>query len=567
MANEIQLIHDDAAETIYAIVRETASTGRWYDNTTDHALETFDSANWATYAITLAQVDVSSPPTTGNAAYQGTFPALAAGFYWLDVYVRAGAAAAQTDVRTASYLFYWNATALVPAGGAADAQQVSGSATAADHIESVFLGTGHTDDVDISVRKFDVTNDAGPAVTLSGTTYGMRIIASAGNGLSAQGSGVGLVALGSAGAGARFAANADGVDGLQLLGVASGSGLRCFNTAGGGDATGHGIYATGGATSGDGIRATAANGNGMIVVGAGVGYDLNADIHGTLDTAESSVAAALAAYPVPLATDVQDSAAAALEAYNSTGVAKEDSVGAIATILAGISSLAHWLRGLYNKRAMDSTALTEIRDSTGTFDPTTDSNEAIADKTSGLTAQQTRDALKLAPSTGDPAAGSIDAELDTLDTVVDAIKSKSDLIGSASITVISPVAQSGKVEIYSGNDYLLSESRALPWVVTGAEVAFLDGATVTLRILRAPLFHRGHTFEDLEADAEFEGDVVVADEKATITVELLAADTSALDASSSGYVYQLVAETTDKTTHTIAAGVFTVVKTIQEPGA
>ena len=140
MANEIQLVHDDAAETIYAIIRETAATGKWYDNTTDHALETFDSANWATYAITLAQVDVSSPPTSGNAAYQGTFPALAAGFYWLDVYVRAGATAAQTDYRVCSCLMYWNGSALTPASaidGAGTIDSTGGSLTLAKAVEAL----------------------------------------------------------------------------------------------------------------------------------------------------------------------------------------------------------------------------------------------------------------------------------------------------------------------------------------------------------------------------------------------------------------------------------------------
>jgi hypothetical protein len=51
----------------------------------------------------------------------------------------------------------------------------------------------------------------------------------------------------------------------------------------------------------------------------------------------------------------------------------------------------------------------------GTFTPTTDSTEAIQETVaaleagSGLNAQETRDAMKLAPSTGDPAEGSIDA--------------------------------------------------------------------------------------------------------------------------------------------------------------
>ena len=55
-------------------------------------------------------------------------------------------------------------------------------------------------------------------------------------------------------------------------------------------------------------------------------------------------------------------------------------IGTIATILSGITSLANWLRGIFNKRAMDATAQTEIRDTTGTFDPTTDSAEALRDR-------------------------------------------------------------------------------------------------------------------------------------------------------------------------------------------
>ncbi len=110
MANEIQIIHDDVAETIYAIVRNMA--GQFLAAAT---AEAFESANWATYDIALAQVDVTSPPASGNAALQGTFPALAAGFYWLDIYIQAGGSPAQTDAHLRSVLYYWDETSLVPA--------------------------------------------------------------------------------------------------------------------------------------------------------------------------------------------------------------------------------------------------------------------------------------------------------------------------------------------------------------------------------------------------------------------------------------------------------------------
>lgn len=50
----------------------------------------------------------------------------------------------------------------------------------------------------------------------------------------------------------------------------------------------------------------------------------------------------------------------------------------------------------------------------GTFTNTTDSNEALADKTGGLTLQETRDAMKLAPTAGAPAAGSVDEKLNAV---------------------------------------------------------------------------------------------------------------------------------------------------------
>jgi hypothetical protein len=49
-----------------------------------------------------------------------------------------------------------------------------------------------------------------------------------------------------------------------------------------------------------------------------------------------------------------------------------------------------------------------------TFDNTTDALEAIADAASGMTQQGVRDAMKLAPSGGAPAAGSVDEHLDDI---------------------------------------------------------------------------------------------------------------------------------------------------------
>jgi len=108
MANEIQTIHGDGAETVYAIVRHM--DGKWYD-AAHTAWDTFVVADWADYDIALAEVSAGDY----NVALQGTFPAVAAGFYWLDFYVRAGATAAQTDWRIESILYYWDGTSLPPA--------------------------------------------------------------------------------------------------------------------------------------------------------------------------------------------------------------------------------------------------------------------------------------------------------------------------------------------------------------------------------------------------------------------------------------------------------------------
>jgi hypothetical protein len=60
--------------------------------------------------------------------------------------------------------------------------------------------------------------------------------------------------------------------------------------------------------------------------------------------------------------------------------ASQGSVDAIATILAGITSLAKWLRAFVRKDTPDSTALSEINSGGGAYSAATDSQEAIRDR-------------------------------------------------------------------------------------------------------------------------------------------------------------------------------------------
>ena len=587
MANEIQLIHDDGAETVYAIVRDML--GNWYHGTNPEA---FDDANWGDYDIALIEVHAAS---SGNVAVQATFPAVAAGFYWLDVYVQAGANPAQTDYRVCSCLWYWNGTTLVPAGGAADVRQINASAPAAANVASVFLGTGDVDDVDLVMRNFHVFSDTDHAV--------------------------------------RTESTANDKDGLHCEGIRNGQ-----NNIGGA----YGLYNYG--YSGDGQVNQGIIGNGQTNIGGSVGqsnYGVVSDIYltgtGTFLNSSGNV--------------VQIGAAAALAAYDSNGgVAKEASVGAIATILAGITSLAHWLRGLYNKRTMNSAALAEIQDTTGTFDPTTDSaealrdrgdaawitptgfatptnitaasgvslaanqhvivdsgtvtsltnappdsagvttllarigaftgttvntvlgffralfrkdsgatlpsdiggtfdnatdsNEALADKTGGLTAQETRNALKLAPSTGTPAAGSVDAELDAIDTVVDAIKVKTDTIGSGRITYASTVGEASLATLWAGDDYRAADGTQFSITVTDYAGPSLATATAVLRIMDSVQYLSAVDGVSVKADLQVAATIAIDGTTITLAADLTAAQTAAFESSppqlAHNYVYEFV---------------------------
>lgn len=122
-----------------------------------------------------------------------------------------------------------------------------------------------------------------------------------------------------------------------------------------------------------------------------------------------------------------------------------------------------------------------------------------------------RDALKLAPTAGDPAAGSVDKHLDdilatmaleatltamkgagwtdetlvAIDVLLDAIKAKTDLLAAAGVTVSSPASATGDVTVYQGDDYHNTDGRAIEWSNAAGTWPDLTSATVVFGV-RAP---------------------------------------------------------------------------------
>lgn len=122
---------------------------------------------------------------------------------------------------------------------------------------------------------------------LGGSLAGDGIHAAAqnnGEGINAEGSGanqngiraygtIGIDAVATGGAGLRATGSGGSQPGIEAVGTSGGAGLRVV-----GGTTGHGIQAVGGASSGNGINAAASagNGHGLNVAGQGSGHGLNA---------------------------------------------------------------------------------------------------------------------------------------------------------------------------------------------------------------------------------------------------------------------------------------------------
>lgn len=122
------------------------------------------------------------------------------------------------------------------------------------------------------------------------------------------------------------------------------------------------------------------------------------------------------------------------------------------TLFSGITSLAKWLRLYGSKEAGDATALSEMRNGTGTYDPTTDSLEAIVD--TGL-------------GGGDVTVGAFGES--ALQQLLNGV-----------VQVVQPLGPNAQVEIVRGMDYSATHDRSLNWTDTKGQWPVLTDATITV---------------------------------------------------------------------------------------
>jgi hypothetical protein len=151
--------------------------------------------------------------------------------------------------------------------------------------------------VNISGGGLGITNPYGVGLAITGSTSGMTIDGSAGAGVHAHGTTFGIDATASAGPAISAVASTGNNVGIQVSGVGTGAGVKIdagatgigldVNATSGSAAdftTGTGAgFLISGSTFGMNIAASA--GDGIQAVGAGGGYDIDADIHGTIDAA------------------------------------------------------------------------------------------------------------------------------------------------------------------------------------------------------------------------------------------------------------------------------------------
>lgn len=145
---------------------------------------------------------------------------------------------------------------------------------------------------------------------------------------------------------------------------------------------------------------------------------------------------------------------------------------------------------------------------------------------------------------GDPWATELDGSYsgDEAGAIVLGIKGKTDQLGAVSVTVRSPVATTGSLALFVGNDYFNVDGRALDWTETAGGWPDLTGATIQLQVDPGP-----------NPTLEKTGSVVTAGAAPQqVRVELAAADTNMLRVGA--FNYELVGTLPSGHKVTLAAG-------------
>lgn len=98
-------------------------------------------------------------------------------------------------------------------------------------------------------------------------------------------------------------------------------------------------------------------------------------------------------------------------------------------------------------------------------------------------------------------------------------------LGGSTITYNGPVAATGEISIYQGDDY--TGSKAITWVIANYSGVNVDGETLTFTLMTRAAYRRGGGSVDLEVN----GAVVQDGTTVTITVPLSSAETAVLESS------------------------------------
>jgi len=124
------------------------------------------------------------------------------------------------------------------------------------------------------------------------------------------------------------------------------------------------------------------------------------------------------------------------------------------------------------------------------------------------------------------------SKLPYLDASVSAIKTKTDALISGAVTVTSPVTAELDVEITQHDDYLLANSRTLPWTNT-------SGTWFAGNILGATVTFTAKTLDGIAVLSKA-GVVLTATGTQAVYVELTAANTALFTKAGRQYRYQLL---------------------------